>query len=268
MGTVEGRHGDAPNAPTGRGVVPAGRVTEHTSERFGDGSRDPLTTLPPRASGCDVDVVIVEDHVVLAESLAMTLRLRGLTALIVDVETSRPVAIEGIRDADPGVVLLDLNLGTAADGVVLIPPLVQEGIHVLVLTGSQDPIRHGQCLAAGADGVLPKSATIHDIVQTIHDVMQGRDPLDAHRTAGLVRKWHSHSARQREIAERFERLTERERQVLHDLVSGMRPTEIALESHVSKHTVRSQVKSILTKLGVASQLEAVSEARRSGWAVD
>lgn len=213
------------------------------------------------------DVVVVDDHVVLAESLAMALRRHELSVRVLEVPrvSAAPRLLQEIRTVDPGVVLLDLDLGKDTDGVSLIRALRDDHVPVVVLTGSRDPIRHGQCLADGARGVLSKSATIDEIVHVLHDVLLGRQPSDAQRTAQLVQDWHSHVARQREIAQRFERLTEREREVLHGLMRGLRPNEIAQGFHVSKHTVRSQVKSILTKLGVASQLEAVAEARRLGW---
>ena len=80
-----------------------------------------------------------------------------------------------------------------------------------------------------------------------------------------MRGWHADRDGQRRIDERFARLTARESQVQNDLMNGLRPTEIADSARVSKFTVRSQVKSILTKLDVGSQIEAVAEARRTGW---
>ena len=61
------------------------------------------------------------------------------------------------------------------------------------------------------------------------------------------------------------RLTRREREVLDGLVAGLRPAEIAERDFVSATTVRNQVQSILTKLNVHSQLEAVATAHRLGW---
>ena len=63
----------------------------------------------------------------------------------------------------------------------------------------------------------------------------------------------------------LERLTGRERQVLEALGEGRTVTDIAASWVVSESTVRSQVRGILTKLGVTSQLEAVALALRVGW---
>jgi DNA-binding NarL/FixJ family response regulator len=63
----------------------------------------------------------------------------------------------------------------------------------------------------------------------------------------------------------FERLSPRERQVLQALMRGLTASEISREAFVSMPTVRSQIRSILMKLGVSSQLGAVVLAYRSGW---
>ena len=65
--------------------------------------------------------------------------------------------------------------------------------------------------------------------------------------------------------EAFQYLTRRERQVLQALMRGETADEISKSSYVSLTTVRSQIRSILNKLGVSSQLAAVALAYRSGW---
>ncbi len=66
----------------------------------------------------------------------------------------------------------------------------------------------------------------------------------------------------------FAALTQREREVLDALVAGMRPADIAARDFVSVVTVRNQVQSVLTKLNVHSQLEAVAFAHLWGWSLE
>ena len=63
----------------------------------------------------------------------------------------------------------------------------------------------------------------------------------------------------------FAVLTEREKFVLAELMEGHGAEQIAKAAVVSISTVRSQIKAILQKLGVNSQLAAVAMARRAGW---
>lgn len=60
------------------------------------------------------------------------------------------------------------------------------------------------------------------------------------------------------------RLTPQEHQVLHALMSGASAADIAAASHRSLHTIRSHIRSVLTKLGVSSQPAAIAVAARSG----
>jgi DNA-binding CsgD family transcriptional regulator len=62
--------------------------------------------------------------------------------------------------------------------------------------------------------------------------------------------------------ERWQRLTPREREVVGRIVAGRRPVHIAAEFVVSVATVRSQIRSILAKLEVGSQLEVAALVRR------
>jgi DNA-binding NarL/FixJ family response regulator len=72
------------------------------------------------------------------------------------------------------------------------------------------------------------------------------------------------SVRTRSLAP-FETLSAREGQVLRALAEGQSVAVIAQAWFVSEATVRSQVRAVLTKLGCASQLEAVAAAHRCGW---
>jgi two-component system, NarL family, nitrate/nitrite response regulator NarL len=63
----------------------------------------------------------------------------------------------------------------------------------------------------------------------------------------------------------FDLLTPREQEVLSALMRGDTARDICKQSYVAMPTVRSQIRSILTKLGVSSQLAAVVMAYRSGW---
>jgi DNA-binding NarL/FixJ family response regulator len=66
----------------------------------------------------------------------------------------------------------------------------------------------------------------------------------------------------------FAKLTEREQVVLSELMEGHCAEDIAKAAIVSISTVRSQIKAILNKLGVNSQLAAVAMARRAGWSLE
>ncbi|WP_219416017.1 response regulator [Pseudonocardia nigra] len=205
-------------------------------------------------------VLIVDDHVLVSNALAMALRSRGLTAAAVAPDQLRERLAE---PAPPGsLVLLDLDLGTETDGADLVPRLRRAGWRVLLVTGATDETRVAVAIAGGAVGRVRKTAPFDELVDTAVRAAEGRSLL----TEAERRRLHAVAAaaeqdvRQRE--DRWQRLTPRERQIVDRIAAGRRPAAIAEEFVVSVATVRTQIKSILGKLGVGSQLEIAAFARR------
>ncbi|MDE3204930.1 MAG: response regulator transcription factor [Acidobacteriota bacterium] len=209
-------------------------------------------------------VVILEDHRLLGAALAAALEVAGF---VVDTpELTDPDRVLSALKADPPqVALLDLDLGSFGSGEALLEGLVTMGARVLVVSGTTDEAVVGRCLAAGAWGWVPKSEALDDLVAAIESAAVGRRQVGDAERDRLVGVWRA----ERESAERalapFARLSRREGEVLGYLAEGKSVERIAAESFVSETTVRTQVRAILTKLGVNSQLEAVAAAARAGW---
>jgi DNA-binding NarL/FixJ family response regulator len=216
-------------------------------------------------AGGPVDVVVVEDHELLAQSLALALRGRGLDVMISSGLTADPV-IDLVRVHRPRLVLLDLDLGDHGPSVPLIGRCVHEGARVLMLTAVTDRARLASCIEAGAVGVVAKAQPLDELVSAITDVIEQGTALTYAQRQQWLAELREHRSAEAQRLEPFERLTDRERQVLAALLDGWSADRIAEEWVVSITTVRSQIRSILLKLGVNSQLQAVAQARRAGWA--
>ncbi|SKA11478.1 two component transcriptional regulator, LuxR family [Marinactinospora thermotolerans DSM 45154] len=215
-------------------------------------------------------VLIVDDHELLSTTMELALRAQGITAFrprSLDPDSVRAAAADG----PAGLLLLDLDLGSGADGVpvdgmLMAEDLRAEGWIVLILTGTTEKTRIAAAIAAGAVGWISKSAPFPDLVRMIVDAVAGRPVISAQEREHLLdihRRARTHRRTGREL---LGRLTAREREVLNELVAGRRAAVIARDSVVSIATVRSQIRSILTKLEVSSQLEAVALVRSlPGW---
>jgi DNA-binding NarL/FixJ family response regulator len=90
---------------------------------------------------------------------------------------------------------------------------------------------------------------------------------DAERQDLIASLREDRRRRRRRMAS-FDDLTVREAEVLIMICDGLSAAEVAEESYVSVATVRTQIRSILMKLGVRSQLAAAAKARQSGWLAD
>jgi two-component system nitrate/nitrite response regulator NarL len=213
-------------------------------------------------------VAIVEDHTLFAESLDVALTFEGHDVRRVAPGASRCVTLGAILTTvlhlHPKVVLLDLGLGAAGSGLPLVEPLTRAGSAVVVVTGSSDRVEWGECLRSGASTVMSKSQPLNDILAAIRHLGEGRAVMSRATRDELTATFLRDRSERHELRRHLETLTPREREVLGQLMYGRTVREIATSSVVSEATVRTQVKSILAKLHVSSQLAAVGMAHRVG----
>ena len=222
----------------------------------------------PTTSRSDLRIVIIEDHVLFAESLELALTVEGYDVRRVTVPTvdqSPGALLATVARQRPRVVLLDLDLGQFGEGERLIAPLARAGINVVVVTASVDRARWGEAVRYGARKVLSKSRPLNDILATVRLINQGLQVMTREDREELLQAWGKERSHLVELRIRLDRLTVREREVLSHLMKGRTVREIASASVVSEATVRTQVKSILAKLEVTSQLAAVGLAHHVGW---
>jgi two-component system, NarL family, nitrate/nitrite response regulator NarL len=216
----------------------------------------------------DLRILIIEDHVLFAESLELALTLEGYDVRRVPVpqeERAAGALAAAVVRLRPRVVLLDLDLGGFGDGVRLVSTFARSGVNVVVVTASVDPGRWGEAVWYGARKVLSKSRPLNDILAVVRRINHNQPVMSREEREELLDRWHRERADRAGRQERFKQLTVRERQVLAHLVRGHTVREIAETSVVSEATVRTQVKSILAKLKVTSQLAAVGLAHNIGW---
>lgn len=222
-------------------------------------------TLTPLAVG-SAQIVLIDDHPLLAAALQDRLQAEDLTVAVVDPQDWNTV-VRSVAACRPELVVLDLGLPVDGGGLGLIAPLTSIGAKVAVLTGEADHVLWARCSAAGAEVILSKAEPLEDITWSIGQLLNGQ-PVKPHQRTELAQL---HRAVQRERAERragFDQLSERERQVLAGLMAGQGASQLAERDVVSIQTIRSHIKRVLSKLGVNSQLAAVARANACGWESD
>lgn len=211
-------------------------------------------------------VLIVDDHDLVGTSLAYSLSAEGL-----DARRAAAVDVVGViaeAAALPvGLALLDLDLGRDRsgrrfDGVDLVAPLTERGWCCIVLSSTADRARIGAALAAGALAAVPKQAPLSLLLGKVRAALAGLPVISSETRRRLIDSHLVRDAERREIAEKLDRLTRRERAVLAELARGHRAQAVADQYVVSLATVRTQIRSVLSKLEVGSQLEAVALYRR------
>lgn len=210
-------------------------------------------------------ILIVEDHELLAATLGVALEAEGWDVEIAPLAPPHDL-VDRVAANPPGLVLLDLDLGPVlGDGIELVRPLCAAGAAVLVVSGVTQRPRLAAAVEAGAVGFVQKSQPFSTLLETVVRAAEGQPVLDASARRGLLAELNRHRRTETERLTPFQRLSERERQVLAALGNGKSVETIASEWFVSEATVRTQVRGVLTKLDVNSQLAAVAKARAAGW---
>ena len=221
----------------------------------------------PIAPAAEPTVLIVDDHDLVGTSLAYSLSAEGLHALRAGAVDVTGVLTEA-ADLPVGLALLDLDLGRDRsgrrfDGVDLVAPLTERGWRCIVLSSTADRSRVGAALAAGALTAVPKQAPFPLLLGKVRAAMAGLPVMAVEARQRLIDSFLVRDAERREIVEKLDRLTRREREVLAELARGHRAQAVADQYVVSLATVRTQIRSVLNKLEVGSQLEAVALYRKA-----
>jgi DNA-binding NarL/FixJ family response regulator len=213
-------------------------------------------------------LLVVDDHALVAIALQLALSARGWEVEITDGPTGADV-IEHAQRFQPQCVLLDINLGEGVgSGVDLVAPLRATGAQVIMLTAETRRTVLAACLEEGAAGWVGKDTFPDQVGTTITDVLAGTPLIGCTARETMIDELRIERAGMRRALSPFERLTTREREVLAALVDGLSAEEIAETQFVALTTVRSQIRGVLQKLGVRSQLAAVAQANRVGWKPD
>ncbi|MFN8574830.1 MAG: response regulator transcription factor [Gemmatimonadaceae bacterium] len=214
-------------------------------------------------SGDLIRVVLADDHTVVRAGLKAVLG----TAKDIDVIGEARNGAEAVALVDrfkPDVVVMDLSMDTM-DGAAATREIVAKGVEtrVLILTMHPEEDYLVPLLEAGAAGYLVKSAADRELVDAVRAVAKGDvyvRPTAARVLAkGLTRK-DPHQADR----ERFEKLTERERDVLRLTAQGYSAPEIGERLFISPKTVDTYKQRINEKLGLSHRADYVQFALRLG----
>jgi two-component system response regulator NreC len=202
-------------------------------------------------------VVIAEDHKILRQGL------RSLLSTSEDLEVVGEAgdgmsAIRTIKEADPDLVLLDLNM-PKMDGIAVIKEIKQQSpeTKILALTMHRKEDYVLEVFNSGGDGYCLKSSGHEDLMMAIQAVLSGKRYISP-EISGLVLEGYLESRKTIKKKSSFETLTQREKEVLKLVGEGYQNKEIADYLCISAKTVEKHRANIMQKLDLhtASALTA------------
>jgi DNA-binding NarL/FixJ family response regulator len=212
------------------------------------------------ANASAVRVLVVDDHRTFAELLSGALGAAGMHAL--GTASSGAQAVAMAEQLQPDVVVMDINM-PRQDGLAATRRIreVAPNTVVAVVTAHRDPDWVVRAAQAGASAFIPKDGSLEEMIDVLTRVRPGQMLVAPSTFSG---GGGAAATPVREATENVPVLTRREQEVLDCLGRGMQVKAIARVLGITLDTCRGYVKSLHSKLGVRSQLEAVIKAQQLG----
>ncbi|MFE2050136.1 response regulator [Streptomyces sp. NPDC059459] len=207
----------------------------------------------PGPAPAPVRILVCDDHVVVRAGLLALLDSAPGIEVVGEAGTGEEALALAARLA-PDVVLMDLQLGEGIDGVETTRRLTAgPGVapHVLVLTTYDTDADITRAIEAGATGYLLKAERPEELFAAIHAAAQGRTSLSGPVASRVMANLRSPRPS----------LTDRERDILAQLATGLGNREIARALFISEATVKTHLRRVYDKLGVETRAGAVAVAK-------
>jgi DNA-binding NarL/FixJ family response regulator len=208
-------------------------------------------------------VLIVDDHPVVREGLAMHLAMQPDLEVCGEAE-DLPRALALLESARPDVAIVDISLKNS-NGIELIRRIkdCHAAVRTLVWSMYPENLYAERALRAGAQGYLNKGQATHHVLDAIRAILQGRVYVSGELADQLL--WHV-VGRKPEERSAVDRLSDRELEAYEHMGEGMTTEAIAKKMHVSPKTVETYRSRIKEKLGINNLTELIQRAAQ--WVVE
>ena len=209
-----------------------------------------------------IRVLIVDDHTIVRKGIrALLTEIAGIE--VVGEAADGQEAVAQANSLCPDVILMDLAM-PKMDGIEATRQIKtsQPESRILVMTSFATDDKVLPAIKAGALGYLLKESAPEDLVQAIHQIYRGEPSL--HPT--IARKVLQEIAHPPDRPPTPDPLTKREAEVLLLVAQGLSNQDIARKLNISDPTVRSHVSNIMSKLHLATRIQAALYALREGLA--
>ncbi len=209
-----------------------------------------------------IRVVVVDDHTIVRDGICALLGLAG-DMEVVGEATNGMEALEVVSKLMPDVVLMDLAMPIMG-GLEATRQITKEfpRTKVLILTQYDDNEYVFPAIEPGAYGFVTKKAASSELTSGIRSIHHGDSFLSPSVARLLVEDYQQGAVKKG--LDPYERLTDRERDILKLVVEGHTTQEIADILVISPRTVEGHKTNLMAKLGVRNRVELVKYALRKG----
>jgi DNA-binding NarL/FixJ family response regulator len=208
-----------------------------------------------------IRVLIADDQPLMRTGFKTVLEATGMIAVVGEAGDGE-AAIREAERLKPDVILMDVRM-PGTDGIEATRRLPRQRVLVLTTFGLDEYIV--EALRAGASGFLTKDVPRQELVAAVKAVAAGDAVLSPTVTRQLLdRVAHRLPPAAPDAPDGLQSLTEREREVLQLIASGLSNAEIAAALVVAEPTAKRHVSNLLGKLGLRDRVQAVIYAYENG----
>ena len=208
-----------------------------------------------------IKVLIADDHALVRDGIRALLALVSNVEVVGEADNGKE-ALEKVRELTPDVVLMDLAMPILG-GLEATRRIRREfpGTKVLALTQYEDSDSVIPVIEAGACGFVTKVAAFSELASAIQAAYRGDSFLSPTAAAALVEEYQQ-KANGKRLRDPYDRLTDREKEVLKLIVEGYTAREIGDRLVISPKTVESYKASLMNKLNIHNKTDLIKYALR------
>lgn len=201
-------------------------------------------------------LLLLDDHTLFRAMLSRLLGTDSDFQVVADC-SSIPEALKILAREPIDLVLLDFDLGKRETGFQFIQQARTAGYasRIFIVTAGMSDADYVTALGLGICGLFLKHSSPELLVEAIHKVMAGQTWIDQRCIQGLANAIANPSA-----APRQNELTDREKQVLKGVFTGLSNKEISTQLSISEASVKSALQQLFTKTGVRTRSQLVRVA--------
>jgi two-component system response regulator NreC len=209
-------------------------------------------------------VVLVDDHPIVRAGIQRLLAAHPEFTIVGETDQGL-VALELVEHVHPDLAIVDLLLPDL-NGSDVIRRLRRAApqTRIVALSMYSDELHVLEALHAGALAYIVKGASPEAMLTALHAALAGRRYLTPPLSEGLIERATSDSPSSPHTADRFELLTDREREVLQWLARGLTYAEIAEQLSISPRTAETHRTNLMRKLNLKTQADITLYAIQRG----
>lgn len=205
-----------------------------------------------------IRVLLVDDHQLVREGIQNILSEASDIQVVGEASDGQEAQIKA-RELKPDLVLMDLQM-PVFDGISAIGPIKEDlpETKVAALTVVDTDRSLFQALKAGADGYLLKNMSSLEFIKAVRSIMQGEVTVSSPLAARILRAF-ADGIQGKDIKPQdpLSSISEREREVLELLSTGLTYSQVAQTLFISENTVKNHVHNAVRKLHVKNRIEAI-----------